>query len=165
MGYLRDGFEIRDIVPRIPNGLEIDRLGLVVNGSSNIFRLVSLHELGRDSQPREHHLELIVRAAIQIAGRDNIVTGMREGRDGHELRGLARGCGNGGNTALQGCDALFKDIYCRVHYATIDVAELFEAEEPGAVGRVIEDIGTRGINGDCPGVGGGIGLMASLVQI
>ena len=37
---------------------------------------------------------------------------MGERGDGHELGGLARGGGDGGDTAFEGGDALFEDVDC-----------------------------------------------------
>lgn len=49
MGDLCDGLEVGYIVTRVSNALDVDGLGSVVNGSSNILGLLSLHELGGDS--------------------------------------------------------------------------------------------------------------------
>lgn len=152
MCSLGNGLKVRNIVAGVTNRLDVDSLGTVINSRGNILRLVTLNELGSDPHAWERNLELVVGAAVQVAGGDDVVSGMGEGRDGHELGGLTGGGSNGGNTTFQGCNTLLEDIDCGVHDSAVDVAELLEAEEPRAVGRVIEDVRASGVNWDSAGV-------------
>lgn len=145
---LGNGLKVRNIIAGVTNRLNVDSLGTVINGRSNILRLITLDKLGSNSQAREHNLELVVGATVQVAGGDDVVSGMGEGRDGHELGCLARGGSNGSNTTFQSCNALLEDVDCRVHDSAVDVAELLEAEEPRAVGRIIEHIRASRVNWD-----------------
>lgn len=138
MRYLGNGLNIRNVVPGIANALNIHSLGLVINSSSNILRLVAVDELGLDAQTRKEDLELVVRAAVEVGRGDDVVTGVGKSRDGDELGALARGGSQRRRAALQCCDALLENVDCGVHDAAVDVAELLEAEEPRAVSRVIE---------------------------
>jgi hypothetical protein len=52
-----------------------------------------------------------------------------------------------------------------VHDTAVDVAKLLEAEETRAMGRVIEDEGSSGVDGDCTGVGRRIGLLAIITLL
>lgn len=47
-----------------------------------------------------------------------------------------------------------------VHDTRVNVSKLFEAEQPGAVGRVIEGEGGGGIDGNGSGLGRWVGLLA-----
>lgn len=149
---LGNGLEVRNVVAGVTNRLDVDSLGTVINSRGNILGLVTLDELGSDSHAREHNLELVVGAAVQVAGGDDVVSGMSESRDSHELGSLAGGGSDGSNTTFQGCNTLLEDIDCGVHDSAVDVAELLEAEEPRAVGRVIEDVRASCINWDSTGV-------------
>lgn len=111
MGNLGDGLEIRDVVPRVSNGLEVNGLGVVVNGGRDILCLVTLDELGLDAQTRQEDLELVVGATVQVAGRDDVIASMSESSKGHELRGLAGRGGHSSNTALEGSNSLLEDIH------------------------------------------------------
>lgn len=110
MGDLGKGLEIRNIVPGVSNGLNEDSLCPVINGSANVLGVGAGNEFGCDSKSWKHDLHLVVSAAVQAAGRDDVVTLGRKGGNGHELGCLAgRGC-DGGNTAFEGSDALLEDI-------------------------------------------------------
>lgn len=159
---LADCLEIRNIVPGIPNRLHIHRLGPLIDRLLEIRRRVARHELGVHAQPRHEDLELVVRAAVEIGRRDDVVAGVAERRDRHELGGLAGRGGQGGHTPLEGGDALLEHVDGGVHHARVDVAELLEAEEPRAVGGVIEDVGGGGVDGRGAGFGCGIWIGACM---
>lgn len=80
---LGDLLKIRDVVARVSDGLDVDGLGLLVDGGSDILRLVTVDELGLDSQAREHDLELVVGTAIEVGGGDDVVAGVGKGSNGH----------------------------------------------------------------------------------
>lgn len=110
MGNFGNCLKVWYVVARVANSLQVDGLGTIINGSSEILWLVTLDKLGVDSQTGEEDLELVVRAAIQVTGRHNVITRMGQSRNGHELSRLARGSSNSSNTTLESGDTLFKDI-------------------------------------------------------
>jgi hypothetical protein len=155
---LGDGLEVGDVVLGVSDGLDVDSLGVVVDGSSDVFGLVAVHELGLDSEPREHDLELVVGSSVQERGRHDVVTGVRESGNGHELGALAGGGGHSGNSSLQRGNTLLENIDCRlrlmservsgsgmgdtnVHDTAVDVAELLESKETRAMSGVVENEG------------------------
>jgi hypothetical protein len=73
---LGNSFKIRNIITRISNTLKEDSLRAVINRSSNILGLITLDKLGIDTKAREHNLELVISATVQIASRDNVVASM-----------------------------------------------------------------------------------------
>lgn len=89
MGNLGNGLDIRDVVSWVSNALDIDSLGLVVNGGSNVLRVLTVDELGLDAQAREEDFELVVGAAIQVRGGDDVVAGLGQSRNCDELGTLA----------------------------------------------------------------------------
>jgi len=97
---LHNGLEVGHVVSGVTNALDVDSLGLVVNGSGELLGVVNVDKLGCDAKPREHNLELVVRAAVQVGRRDDVVPGMGQGSKGHELSRLARSRRYGRNTAL-----------------------------------------------------------------
>lgn len=80
----------------------------------------------------------------------------------HKLCRLARRCSHGGQTSLESSNALFEDIDGGIHYPTVDVAKLFEAEQSRAMSGVIEGEGRCCIDGHSPCLGGRIGFLASM---
>lgn len=110
MGNLGNSLQVRNVIPGVTNTLKVDSLCLVVNSSSNILRLVAVDKLGLDAQTREEDLELVVGAAIEVRGGDDVVAGVGKGVDGDELGGLAGGGGEGSGATLESGYSLFKDI-------------------------------------------------------
>jgi hypothetical protein len=86
---LGNSLKIRNIIARVSYTLKEDCLRAVVNRSSNILGLITLDKLGFDPKAREHNLELVISATVQVASRDNVVASMSQGRNGHELGCLA----------------------------------------------------------------------------
>jgi len=72
---LHDLLKIRNVVSRIANLLDINRLGLLVDQLFKVFRLVALDEFGLDPQAGQEDLELVIGAAVEVGGGDNIVAG------------------------------------------------------------------------------------------
>lgn len=162
MRNLDDLLKIGYIVFGVPNTLDVDGLGLVVDEAGKLLGIISFDELGFNAEARQKHLELIIGSSIQVGGRHNIITCMGQGGKGHELGGLAGGRGDSGDTSFQRGDALFEDIdrwlggererevqqmmrghsralgMTYVHDAGVDIAELFEAEQSGAMGTIVE---------------------------
>lgn len=91
MGNLYDSFQIRYVILWIPDALDVDSLRFVIDGGSNLIGLVDVDKLGLDAESREKDLELVVSAAVEVARRDDVIAGVREGGDGDELRRLAGG--------------------------------------------------------------------------
>jgi hypothetical protein len=91
-----DAFELDSVSPfqALPQSTKthVNSLGLVVNRTLKVFGLISVHKLGRNAHARQHDLELVVCASIQIRSRDDVVARMRESCDGNELSSLARRC-------------------------------------------------------------------------
>lgn len=110
MRGLGDGLEVGHVVPRVADALDVDGLGAVVDGGGEVLGRVALDELGLDAEAGQQHLELVVRPAVEVRRRDDVVAGAREGRDRNELCGLARRRRERRHAALEGRDALLEDI-------------------------------------------------------
>lgn len=149
MRNLTYSLKVRYIVSRVSDTFQIHRLRLVVDQVLEIFRLIPIDELCVDTQPREEDLELIVGSAVQIRRGHDVVAGMSECGNGHELSRLPRRGSDGGNAAFQGRNTLLEHIHRRlrlrltdltietprrelgfphVHDTAVDVAKLLEAE-------------------------------------
>ena len=107
---LGNSLKVGHVVARVTDALDVDGLGLVVNGGGNVLGLVAVDKLGGDAQAREEHLELVVGAAVEVGRGDNVVAGLGNSGNGDELRCLARRGGKGSNSSLESGDALLKDV-------------------------------------------------------
>lgn len=114
MGHLAYSLEVGHVISWVPDTLQIHRLRLLIDQILEVFRLIPIDELGIDTQPREENLELVVGASVQVRCGHDIVAGMCECGNGHELSRLPRrGC-DGCNTPFQGCNALLEHIHRRL---------------------------------------------------
>ena len=123
------------------------------------LRVVAVDELHADAEAREGDLELVVGAAVEVAGRDDVVAGLQDRRERQELRRLAARGGERRRTALERRDALLEDVGRRVHDPRVDVAELLQREEPRAVLGVVEGVGRGLVDRHRARVGPGRGLL------
>ena len=110
MRHLAYSLKVRHVVSWVSNTFQIHRLRLVVDQALEVFRLVPIDEFGVDTQPGKENLELIVGSSVQIRRRHDVVTGMCECGDRHELSCLPRRGGDGCNAAFQSCNALFEYV-------------------------------------------------------
>jgi hypothetical protein len=110
VGDLGDSLNIWHVVSWVTNGLDVDSLGLLVNGSGDILWLVTSNELGIDAKTWKEDLELVVGSSVDVGCGNNVVTSLREGCNGHELSRLTGGCGNSGDTTFKSCYPLLENI-------------------------------------------------------
>ena len=110
VSHLGDGGQVRDVISGVPNALDVDGLGPVVDRLGEPFGVVPLDELGGDAQPRHKDLELVIGAPVQIRGRDDVIADVGQGGDGHELCRLAGRGGHGGDAAFQRRHPFLKHI-------------------------------------------------------
>jgi hypothetical protein len=111
VGDLGDGFEVRDIIPRVADGFDINGLGTVINGRGQVLRVVALNEFGVDAQSRQEDLKLVIGAAVKIARGNDVIACVGKGTDCHELGRLTRGSSHRSHTVLESRYSLFKDIH------------------------------------------------------
>ncbi len=114
MRHLAYSLKVRHIISWVSDTFQIHRLRLVVDQMLEIFGLIPIDELRIDTQPGKENLELIVGPSIQIRSGHDVVAGMCECGNRHELSRLARrGC-DGRNAAFQGCNTLLEYIHRRL---------------------------------------------------
>jgi hypothetical protein len=92
----------------------------------------------------EAQAELRQRPAIQSARCQELVPRFQHRREHQELRGVARGGGDGGAAALQAGDAFLQHRNGRVGQARVDVAEIVQVEQRRGMIDVVEHI-SRGL--------------------
>ncbi len=110
----------------------------------------------------KRHFELVVGAAVEVRGGDDVVAGLAESRQRQELRSLAARRGQGRHAPFEGSHSLFEDVGRRVLQAGVDVAEFFKGKEAGAVIGGVEGVGGRLVDRDRTCVGARSGLLAGV---
>src|SRR5208337_3662684 len=83
--------EIGDLQRRVGDRLAKQGTGLLVDRLYEVLGIVGIDELRRDAEPLQDVVKLGVRAAVQIAGRDDVVSGLSDVDDRVEDTTGARG--------------------------------------------------------------------------
>ena len=99
-----------------------------------------------------------------LLGHD-VVARLGQGLDGVGNGRRAGGQGQSCHAALQRRDALFQHILGGVGQAAVDVAGIRQTEPGGGVGGVAEHIGSGLVDGHGPGIGGGVGLFLTDMEL
>ncbi len=90
LGDFCDLFEREDVDPRVAQRLAVQDLGVGPDGAAEIFRVARVDKGHIDAQPREGIGKLVVGAAVQGRGGDNMVARAAQGEDGLGLGGVPR---------------------------------------------------------------------------
>lgn len=106
--------------------------------------------------------EQIIGAAVQLAGRNDIVAAFRQRLDGISDRGHAGGDCQCRHSTFHRRHALLQYIRGGVHDAGIDIAGNFEIEQVRAMLRIVKGVRSRLVNGNGNGLGGGVWLVAGM---
>ena len=97
---------------------------------------------------RQGVFEKCIRAAVELGGGDDVITGAGDVENRAGDGGLAAGVGEGGDTTFECGDALFEHVGGGVHDTGVNVAELFEAEEFGRMVGIPKHVAGGLINRD-----------------
>ena len=89
----------------------------------------------------ERVVELVDRAAIELARGDELVARRQQRMEDEHLRRMAGGDGEAGGAAFERRDALLEHRVRRIADARVDVAERLQAEERRGVLDVVEHVG------------------------
>ena len=155
-GFMGDGghrLEIQHIILRVAQRFREDQLGVWANRRAKILRVCGVYEGGLDTQIRQCIVQQVVGTAVETGGRDDVIARAGDVQDSQRFRRLPGRRGQRGRASLQGSDALFQHVPCRVHDACVDVAEFLQPEQIGGVFRAFEHI-RRGLvdrHGACAG--------------
>jgi hypothetical protein len=162
MGNFGNGFKIIHIVFRIAHRLHVDQAGVFIDSLTDTLRIGGIDELHLDAEPRQSVMEEIVGAAVEEAGGDDILAGT--GDIEHRIGGsrLAGSHGQGADTAIKRCQALFEHVGGRIHQSGIDVARLLESEEVGGMLRTFENVRTCLVDGNSAGEGLRVGSLPGM---
>ena len=162
LGDRSDGLDVGDGAAGIGDRLDEDRLGLRADRILEGGDVVDVAPLHRPAEGLERVIELVDRAAIELARGDDLVARLHQRVQRDQLRRMARGHGQRRRAAFQRRDALLQHVAGRVHDARIDVAEGLQAEQRRGMVGVVEDVGRGLVDRRHPGAGGRVGLGAGM---
>ena len=165
VGDLGNGVDIGDVGIGVAQGLNVDGLGVGLDGGFYLLQIVGIHEGGGDAVLGQGVGQQVAGAAVDGLLRHNVLPLAGQGLDGIDNGCSAGGHGQAGGAALQGCNALLENILGGVGQAAIDVAGIRQAEPVGGVLTVVEDVRGGGVNGYCPGIAGRVCLLLTDVQL
>ena len=165
MGDGRDGVDIRNIRVGVAQRLEIDGLGIGLNGGRKFLQIVGVHKGRFDAVQWQGMGQQVIAAAVDRLLRDDVISLLGQRQDGIGYRRGTGGESQRSHTAFQRGDALFQHFLCGVRQPAVDVAGVPQTEAVGRMGGVVEHIGCGLVDGNGPGIGGGIGLFLADVQL
>jgi hypothetical protein len=149
-----------------PPGLAIDSTKIaLVFGDSAASKRLRLLDVGPHDVPAEGLegvVELVDRAAVELARGNELVARPHQRVEGDELGGMAGRHGKGGRAAFERGDLGFENRLGGVHDAGVDVAEGPQREQVGRVLDVLEDVGRRLVDRRGARAGRRVGLRAGV---
>ena len=153
-----------DVELRIGEDLGVVSARLRVGRAAERLGIARIDEAGLDAELLQRLREQRPRAAVEIGRGDDVVAGLSEVQ--HRIGGgrLPRGDREGGSAAFERRDAGLERVPGRVLDAGIDVAELFEREQPRGVPGVLELIGGRLVDRHRDRAADRVGAIGAAVQ-
>ena len=159
------GLKVEHVGVGVAQRLGVEQLGVVLDGGLDGVQVGGVDERGGKALVGERVLEQVQRAAVQVGGGHDVVTGGGDvlHRDGD---GGRTGCHAQRSDAAFKCgNALFEDADRGVGQAAVDVAGLGQAETVGGGGGILEHEGRGQVDRHGAGVGCRIGLLLAGVHL
>ena len=165
VGKGRNGIDIRDIAVGIAQGFQIDGFCVGSNGLFHLCQIVGIHKGGGDPIERQGVGQQIITAAVDGLLGYNVISCLGQRLNGIGDGGSAGGQGQGCYTSLQRRNPLFQHILCGIGQAAVNISGIRQTEAGRCVRGVVEHIGGGLVNGDGAGIGGGIGLFLTHMEL
>src|SRR5205807_4110284 len=156
---ISDGTDIEHITTWVADGFTVKGTSTRRESAAVVLGVRAVDENRIDAPGSESQVELCMRAAVEAAGRDQIISRTKESHHGCHLCSHARGGGNRSCAALQRGNTLLKGGSSGVHDTSVDIAEALQSEEVGGVVCIVKDKRSCLIYRNCPGAGGWFGSL------
>ena len=156
LGDGSDGRKVDEDAARVGDRLAKDRACFRRDRLLERRRIGGVRPLHVPIELLERVIELIDRAAVELAAGNELIARLEQRVEDEELRRVPRGDGKRRGAAFQRRDAPFQHGLRRVVDARVDVAEHFQPEQRGGVVGVVEDEGGGLIDRRRPRAGCGI---------
>ena len=160
--HLGQGRDIGHVAQRVADGFAEHGLGARVDQRGKALGFGRVGKTHLDALLREGVGEQVVGAAVECAGRDDVVAGLGDGLDGRRDRRHAGGQRQRRHAAFERRHALLEHVGGRVHDARVDVARDLQVEQVGTVLGVVEGVGRGLVERDGGGFGRRVGRIAGM---
>ena len=165
VGNCGDGLEVGQVGVRIAEGLEVDELGVLLDGVLELLRILGGDEGGGDAVTRQGVTQQVEGATVDVLGGDDVIAGL--GDVAHRVfhGGCTGGDGKACGTTFKSGDTVFEHALGRVGQTAVDVARVGKAESGLSVIEVVEDVGGGLVDRHGAGIGGRVGLLLAHMQL
>ena len=160
-----NGVDVGDIAVGVAQGLQIDSLGVGLDGILHLGQVMGVDEGGGNAELGQGVLQQVVAAAVDGLLCHDVVTGLCQCLNGVGDGSSAGSGSQSSHAAFQSGNALLEHILGGVGQTAVDVAGVCQPEAVRSVLAVAEHIGSGLVNGHCAGIGRGIGLLLANVQL
>ena len=152
-GHGAQPLQVGHVAGRVAHALDVEGLRAVVDERLERLGALVRGDAHLDAHVAQRDAELVVGAAVEQRGGDDVVApgGQREHRD--EDRRHARRYGQGPHGSVERRNALLVGCRGGVLQPGVDVAGFAQLEEPGGMVAVAETVGGRGTNRHAAGPG------------
>ena len=165
MGDFGNGVDIGDIAVGVAQGLEVDGLGVLLNGALDFRKVVRIHKGGGNAELGQGVGQQVIAAAVDGLLGDNVIARLSQSLNGVGDSRRTGSQSQGRHAALQSCQALFQYILGGVGQTAVDVARIRQAKPRRRMGRIAEYVRRRLINRHRSGIRRGIGLFLTHMQL
>ena len=141
-----DCCNIRHLKAGVANGFTVKHSGFFRDRLFKIGRIGGIDQMNLDAQLRKNGIKLGIGAAVEVVGRNHLITVSTDVDDGIKNCRCTGGKGQGCSTAFQGCYPLFQNILGWIHQPRIDVAQFFEAEQVGGMLSIFKKVRTGSVD-------------------
>ncbi len=160
--HTRQRGDVGHVAQRVADGFDENGLGAAIDVPREAGRVARVREAGGNALARQRVREQVVGAAIERAGRYDVVAGLGDGLDRVGDGRHARGQGQRGDAAFERRDALFEHVVGGIHDAGVDVARHLQVEQVRSVLGAVEGVGRCLVDGHRHGAGGGVGCLSGV---
>ena len=160
VGHIGQRADVGHIAQRVADGFDEHGLGLVVDQGAKAGRVARVGKAHLNALLRKGMGKQVVGAAIQGAGRDDVVTRFCQSLDGGGDRRHARCQRQRRKAAFECRHALFQHIGGGVHDAGVDIARHLQVKQVGAMLRAVKSVGHCLVDGHGCSLGAGVGRIA-----
>jgi hypothetical protein len=158
-----DGLDVEQVLLGVGDALAEERLRVGTDGGAPGLDVVGVLDKGDvDAELGQRVVEEVVGAAVEAGAGDDVVAGLGDVEDRHQLRGLAARDEERADAALEAREPLLDGVLGGVHDPRVDVAEFLEGEQVRRVVGIAEDVRRRLVDGQRAGAGGGVGGLAGV---
>ena len=162
MGDGRQGVDVVDIALGIADRFGVQQAGRLVDGGLDLFEIPGIHDATLDAETPEGVFEESCGAAVEIGAADDVLPHCGEPGNGVKNGRHTRSGGESAAAAVHGRKTIFEDGDGWIAQARVDVAECLEGKQIGGMGRVPKYVAARLIDGNGPGKGLRVRMMARM---